>query len=299
MTKRGVSKSWEITINNFTDDDVNLLKSWDNDVNAITIAEEVGEQGTPHLQGRITFKRAYRLTALKKLHPQAHWEVTKAKQDTLYMRKKDSKIIIDKSCGQGKRSDLSAIADDIKAGYSLKRIAEEHPTAMMKYSRGIETVHSYINAGKGYTPPDLRGMWIYGVPGCGKTSSVLKHYGRENVYDKSTKGDWFCGYNDESVILLDDYDKKSTCQWSLLKRWLDRYNVTGEKKGGTIQLKHDVFVITSNYTPEELFADDPAMVQAIVRRCIVHNMNESSEITWREIRNPQCRQDEESTVPPR
>lgn len=291
MSKSGVSKSWEITINNFTDDDVNLLRSWENDVNAITIAEEVGEQGTPHLQGRITFKRAYRLTALKKLHPQAHWEVTKAKQDTLYMRKKDSKIIIDKACGQGKRSDLDAVEQNIKAGYSLKRIAEENTKAMIKYARGIEATYYHIqNGDEPYETPDCRGMWIYGIPGCGKTSSVLNHYGRSNIYWKSTKGDWFCGYTNQAVILLDDYGKKSTCQWDLMKRWMDRYDVTGERKGGNVQLSHDVFVITSNYTPEEIFANDPAMLQAVLRRCVVHNMNESQEIAWREVFK--CRQAE-------
>lgn len=64
-----------------------------------------------------------------------------------------------------------------------------------------------------------------------------------------------------------------------LKIWADKWSCTGEVKGGTVPLMHHRFIITSNYTPMELFGPDKAdsetgavalskrtMVEAIERR---------------------------------
>jgi hypothetical protein len=51
-----------------------------------------------------------------------------------------------------------------------------------------------------------------------------------------------------------------------LKRWADHYPCTGEIKGGTTGLNHKKIVITSNYTPEELWPTDPILAEALRRR---------------------------------
>lgn len=55
---------------------------------------EEGEAGTPHYQGYVVFKKMQRLSALKKLLPEAHWENRKGSHDQAlaYSTKEDTRI---------------------------------------------------------------------------------------------------------------------------------------------------------------------------------------------------------------
>lgn len=65
----------------------------------------------------------------------------------------------------------------------------------------------------------------------------------------------------------------SDCLAHHLKIWTDRYTCDGEVKGGTIPLLHTKFIVTSNYSIEELIKD-PVMAAAIRRRFKVTHFNE-------------------------
>lgn len=183
------AKTWDLTVNNYDNTDIDLLKSWSEEVNTMVVSKEVGESGTRHLQGRITFKRAYRLTALKKLHGTAHWEATKATQDSLYCMKQGSEVIINISNKrQGKRTDLDDAIAMAEGGATAGELWRAHPKTMVRYSKGILKYKEVINA------PVVRGdfkledfTWapiddwsksqvISGPPGCGKTQFALAHF---------------------------------------------------------------------------------------------------------------------------
>jgi hypothetical protein len=53
---------------------------------------------------------------------------------------------------------------------------------------------------------------------------------------------------------MDDLDHKFK-DYHSLKLWTDRYAEVGELKGGSVQLKNKYYVITSNYTINELTDD--------------------------------------------
>jgi hypothetical protein len=68
---------------------------------------------------------------------------------------------------------------------------------------------------------------------------------------------------------LDDFDKGGVCLGHHLKIWTDRYACTGEVKGSTLPLNYDAFIVTSNYSIEQLWPEDIDMQLAIKRRFIV------------------------------
>jgi len=52
-----------------------------------------------------------------------------------------------------------------------------------------------------------------------------------------------------------------------LKIWADKWSCKGEAKGYTVKLQHKKFVVTSNYSIEELFKDTPTeTINALKRR---------------------------------
>lgn len=56
---------------------------------------------------------------------------------------------------------------------------------------------------------------------------------------------------------------------------MDHYPVHGETKGGNTPLMHRNFVVTSNYSIEQLYENKgPEMIEAIKRRCKVIHMTQ-------------------------
>ncbi len=81
---------WFLTWNNYTTEDVERLIMFCNEFcSKYDFGEEIGESGTPHLQGQITLKRKRRLTFMKKLDCRIHWEKTKSVYHAIDYTKKE------------------------------------------------------------------------------------------------------------------------------------------------------------------------------------------------------------------
>jgi hypothetical protein len=112
-------RTWCYTINNFSNEDIEQLKSFE--CTKHRCAKELGDSGTPHLQGVIAFKTSYRLSQLKKLIPKAHWEPTKSLDHSVNYCTK-GEIIVDLNSKELK-SRLSTASSFVKE-YEIKKKKE-------------------------------------------------------------------------------------------------------------------------------------------------------------------------------
>lgn len=256
-----LSKRWCFTINNPSQEDEVNVKAWD--TLYLVYGRETGESGTPHLQGFCTFKSPKRPGAVKKLHAKAHWEIAKGTslQASEYCKKDGDYVEVGTPPTPGKRSDLLAVCEQIKDGSSLRSVAEQFPDTYVRNYRGLANFQALLTSD--YNHDDVRGIWYWGPPGTGKSRKAREDH--PNAYLKP-QNKWFDSYAGEETIILDDLDKGGACLGHYLKIWGDRYACSGEIKGGTVKLRHKYFIVTSNYSIEQLWGEDPEMCSAITRR---------------------------------
>lgn len=70
---------WILRLSNYTNQDIEHLEHiFKCECDWYLFQEEIGEQGTPHLQGTLKLKKRKRMTEMKKLHLSVHWEITKS-----------------------------------------------------------------------------------------------------------------------------------------------------------------------------------------------------------------------------
>lgn len=260
------AKHWCFTLNNYNEADREAILSWDK-VTYVIIGKEVGESGTPHLQGYICFEKKKRLTGLKKLLPTAHWEVRKGtvqqaadycKKDSDFEERGTLPISRAGSTQQeryqhawdcAKADNLDEIDPDIRIRHyrTLQQIAADHMIPSQRL-------------------PTTTGMWIYGPSGSGK-STLARQIGDEaGGYYLKLANKWWDGYCGEDVVILEDLDPKHECLAHHLKLWCDCHDFIAEKKGTAIRIRPKKIIITSQYSIEEIF-NDVRTQQALNRRC--------------------------------
>jgi len=228
---------------------------------------EVGSSGTPHLQGTIVFKSQKTLSAAIKALKGAHVSACRDVDASIEYCKKDGDFeefgeyksrvtnclsINERRAAQTAklaRGDLNALVDAGEFAFSQ--------LATMKKCQQI-----YLAALPEYNHHECRGRWYYGPPRTGKTTKARECSG---AYIKA-QNKWFDGYTGQDVIILEDLDTPTLGHY--LKIWLDKWSCMGETKGGHVQLQHKKFIVTSNYSPEDLI-EDKVMADAVRQRCKV------------------------------
>lgn len=250
------------TCNNYTDDDLKRIKEvgW----KYLILGKEVAPcTGTPHIQGYGIMLIQTRFKSLQQKIGKCHIEARRGThaQARDYCKKGGDYEEIGEEPQQGKRSDLKQIADQIKEGKSLRDIAEAYPDTYIRNYRGIAVYQALLVSD--YEHDSVRGFWFVGPPGTGKSRTARSE--NPNAYLKP-QNKWWDGYSGEKYVILDDVDKGAIGLGHHLKIWADRYACSGEIKGGTVKLQHQKFIVTSNYTIDQLWGDDQEMCAALARR---------------------------------
>jgi len=241
------------TLNNYTEQEYAALKTltpkW------MIIGKEVGETGTPHLQGAMVLGKQVAFSTIKR------WPgMGRAHVEPMRGTPSDSKTYCSKEDGNpyeygslpepGKRNDLQNVAQKILAGSTMLEIAMDPETAPMiiKYHKGLTILREYtIPKRDRHTPPTV--VWLHGTTGTGKTETAFD--ASERLYGNvpwisNTDLTWFDGYDGQPAVIFDDLRTRSV-RFEILLRLLDRYPIDVPIKGGFVSWRPRLIIITAPY----------------------------------------------------
>lgn len=115
---------------------------------------------------------------------------------------------------------------------------------------------------------DMDNYWYWGPSGTGKSLEARRRWDA-HYYKNCNK--WWCGYNGQETVLIEDFDKNHQCLCHHLKIWADRYPFTAEvKQGSTGTIRPARIVVTSNYHPRDIWPDAGDLEPILRRFKIVH-----------------------------
>lgn len=245
------------TINNWKEEDITLAKQID--YKYIIIGKEVGEKGTPHLQGYVELSKQMRLNAVKKFFPRAHIEERKgtAQQASIYCKKDNNYEELGTISKQGQRNDISSTYEMARNGLSFEKFLDTNPN--FQNIRIFEIAKSVYQQKRHFKPYV---EWIYGPTGTGKTRYVVEH--EKDLWISGRNLKWWQGYDNQEATLFDDF-RKDFCTFHELLRILDRYPYTVEVKGGHKELNSKRMYISSCFHPKDIY-DTREDVNQLLRR---------------------------------
>lgn len=251
VNKCGMYRCIVFTIFNYTDDDIESLKS-NSDIKYLIYGKETcPKTGTPHLQGYLELNGSYRFNRIKSINDKMHFEGRKGsqKQAIDYCKKDGEWTEYGVVKTQGDRTDLKKQREDIKSGMKLKDLVEEYDLSPNQ----CKAIKEYYNL---YEPSRSRSdkmkvYWCYGPTGAGKTKWVHDLY-EDDLYVKDCNSKWWDGYDCQETVLFDDI-RPHSFPFNWLLNITDVYPMQVEIKGGYRQFRSKRIVFTCPMHPDEYF----------------------------------------------
>jgi len=262
---------WVFTLNNPKVDEIKAIEEYSSSafgrVLWLAYSREVGDSGTPHLQGVVSFKSKVRLAGVKMIPgmDRAHAEIRRGtvQQAVDYILKGPPVLQkphfeggtrpIDPKKEGGKP--LQKLIAAIKAGagvYDMWQDDEINPTLY----RSLKSAEAFItleNQMKARVAPVVRYYW--GESGAGKSyraEAEAKSWCEERKLDadlhvyRHPGGQWMDGYVNQKVLLIDDWEINSSFGFRHALKMLDVYKYQVQKKGGSAWLQAELIIITSS-----------------------------------------------------
>ena len=260
------SRSFSFTINNYKSVPTGLHPK----MKYLCYGKEVGENGTPHLQGYVVFKNQHWKPHQYFLeHGHGHFEITRGTpQQNIDYCSKDGNFteygtrpMDPKEAGRrggayggrGGEMEIERWEEAWKA--AMEGRIEDIPAdiRLRHYGTILKVAFRYQQ------PPEeldtLDNLWIVGEHGTGKSTWVHRTY--PDAYKKGFNK-WWCGFREDEpghkTVLLDDLHPKFT-EREMLKNWADIFPFQAEIKGGSMTIRPERIIVTSNYHPREVFGE--------------------------------------------
>lgn len=259
------SLGWCFTVNNYDEAEYQALLG--TECQYCIIGKEVGENGTPHLQGFIQFNKPGKtLVGCKKINGRAHWEATKGNVEQNYeycskegnFEERGTKPVSQKRKGEMEKERYERAYEYAKSG----QFEEIDKDILIRHLGNLKKIRAEFQSAPTALTGDLQNEWIYGRAGVGKTSKAMKE--NPGAYLKGLNK-WWDGYVDQSVVIIDDMDPYHKNLAQEFKVWAHHYPFPAETKGGSMCIRPGKIVVTSNYTIDEVW-EDPTTREAMHRR---------------------------------
>jgi len=267
------AKHWCFTLNNYSCEQpdilANLFARDEADIAYICWGREVGAEGTPHLQGFVSFRSKRALKYVRVFIPRAHLEIARGTPSEAIAYCEKDGVFTEfgaRPAGRGQRSDLDAVKSAIDGGATMEELAETYFGSFLRYHRGFALYFGLRQQPRCFTP-DV--FVFYGATGTGKTR---KAYEQDTAFDAQIAiyshpgGMWFDGFNGQHRAIFDDYGGSEFAITYLLKL-LDRYPMKVPVKGSFVEWNCQQIYITSNRHPDLWYPNAlPEHVKAMKRR---------------------------------
>lgn len=275
-------RAWIFTWNNYPVDAYDLFQAHRDEIICINIGREVGDSGTPHLQGHLVLKKPCRLAHLHSLFPLVHFEPRRGSelQAVEYTRKEGNPDRLDwDDRHQGSRTDISAVAALVAANprVAVLSVAQQMPTAFLKYHHGVSALSRALIP----KPPrvrDINVFWFYGVTGSGKsyTADLEAHTAAgddSDVYRWSIQSlRWAEGYVGQRHVIFEELRPTwADFTFAKLLVLLDRYQCSVEVKGSSVPWCAVKIWVTTALSPDQFLSPEehksnPYGIEQLLRR---------------------------------
>lgn len=265
-TRNTKARGWCVTINNYTEEDITHLRLIDCTY-GIWGREVAPTTGTPHLQCFFYWTNARSFNMVKTLFRDWHLEQAKGNsyQNFVYCSKEgefEEKGVRPKDPKEGGKKAQDQRWDDAFAAASAGNMDEIPADLRVRYYHTWDRIRESTLRNNARDETDAQMLWYWGEAGTGKSRKARDE--NPGCYLKMCSK-WWCNYMGEKVVLIEDFDRDHSKLVHHLKIWADRYPFPAEVKGGSITIRPELIIVTSNYHPRDIW-DRDADLQPILRR---------------------------------
>ncbi|AGA18246.1 hypothetical protein [uncultured marine virus] len=257
LRKRG----WFLTINNPTEDcKLKSLRYVHKSEYGVIGEETCPTTGTPHYHVYFRLKDAVTFSKIKKDIPRANIEPAKGNDQQCKDYCSKQNLLVEHgtiSAGQGKRTDMSKVKDLISEDPRMSSIIEQ--VGSLQSIRTAEKLLIYKEPKRNWK---TEVYWFCGATGTGKSKLAFELH--PDAYVAMDTGEWWEGYDAHEEVIIDDM-RRDFLKFHQLLKLFDRYPYRVQFKGGSRQFLARTIIVTSCYSPEEMF-ETREDIQQLLRR---------------------------------
>ncbi len=234
------------------DDFLDYVISWESS-RYVVFQYETGKNSTLHVQGYVEFDAVQRVSTLGERHLM-HFEIRRGtfRQAVDYVNKTRTAVEGTRRewgdpVKQGERNDLIAFRDSIKQKTRIRDVIEQFPREIARYPKFYRLCKSvFFEHGEN---KDKEVILCIGEPRTGKTKWA-RELSKDYWINPIATSNWFDGYEQQEVAILDDYGVGGTIYRLVdLLRLTHSWSETVPIKGGFTQWNPRIVCLTTNYPP--------------------------------------------------